>query len=173
MKYKYTKEQLEEIIKDVLSTAELLRKLNIRPAGGNYKTIKNYIKLYDIDISHFTGQGWNKGVRYRPVNKIKNIEDILIENSTYTNTSKLRIRLIKEGLKENKCEICDIEKWNNMPISFHLDHINGNNMDNRILNLRILCPNCHSQNDTYCGGNIKSSKLEYNLERYLNKDKNV
>lgn len=116
MKYKYTKEQLEEIIKDVLSTAELLRKLNIRPAGGNYKTIKNYIKLYDIDISHFTGQGWNKGVRYRPVNKIKNIEDILIENSTYTNTSKLRIRLIKEGLKENKCEICDIEKWNNMPI---------------------------------------------------------
>lgn len=168
---KFKKEKLEEIIKDVLSIAEVCRRLDIRPVGGNYKTIKKYINLYKIDISHFTGQGWNTGLRYRPVNKITNISEILVENSTYTSTHSLKIRLIKEGLKENKCEICNIEKWFGKPLSFHLDHINGNNMDNRLENLRILCPNCHSQTDTYCGANInKSSKSEYRNENYLNRN---
>lgn len=169
-KYKIDKEELEKIVKEVLSTAEVCRRLEIRPAGGNYKTIKKYINLYDIDISHFTGQGWNTGLRYKPVNKITDISDILVENSTYTSTHHLKIRLIKEGLKDSKCELCNIESWCDKPLSFHLDHINGNNMDNRIDNLRILCPNCHSQTSTYCGGNLnKSSKSEYRNEKYLNR----
>ena len=110
-KYKIDKEELEKIVKEVLSTAEVCRRLEIRPAGGNYKTIKKYINLYDIDISHFTGQGWNTGLRYKPVNKITDISDILVENSTYTSTHHLKIRLIKEGLKDSKCELCNIESW--------------------------------------------------------------
>lgn len=101
------------------------------------------------------------------------MKDILVENSTYTNTSSLRGRLIKEGLKENKCELCNIENWCGKPLSFHLDHINGDNMDNRIENLRILCPNCHSQTDTYCSNNMKSSKSEERNRRYLNKEEKV
>jgi hypothetical protein len=170
-KCKFSKEELEEIVKNVLSIAEICRRLGIRPVGGNYKTIKKYINLYDIDISHFTGQGWNKGLRYRPFNKITDISDILIENSTYTNTHRLKIRLIKEGLKDSICELCGIDSWCDKPISLHLDHINGNNMDNRIDNLRILCPNCHSQTSTYCGNNLnKSSRSEYRNEKYLNKN---
>lgn len=170
-KCKFTKEELEEIVKSVLSIAEICRRLDIRPVGGNYKTIKKYINLYDIDISHFTGQGWNTGLRYKPINKIIDISEILVENSTYTSTHHLKIRLIKEGLKENKCEICKIERWFDKPLSFHLDHVNGNNMDNRLTNLRILCPNCHSQTSTYCGSNKnKSSKSEYRNEKYSNKN---
>ena len=68
---------------------------------------------------------------------------------------------MKEGLKENICEICNIKEWNGKSINMHLDHINGNNIDNRIENLRMLCPNCHSQTETYCVGNIKKSiKIE-------------
>lgn len=170
-KYKIEKIELEEIVKSVLSIAEVCRKLDIRPAGGNYKTLKKYFRLYDIDISHFTGQGWNVGKRYKNFGKTYSLEEIMIENSTYTSTSKLKKRLVDEGLKNNKCEECNITNWNNKPISLHLDHINGNNLDNRLLNLRILCPNCHSQTDTYCSKNNNISKTsELRLERYSNKD---
>ncbi len=170
-KYKYSKEELEEIVNDVLSTAEVCRRLNIRPCGGNYKTIKKYYKLYEIDISHFTGQAWNQGLRFKSFCKSFDLIDILVENSTYTNTSRLKEKLIKEGLRENKCEECNIEDWNGKDIVFHLDHINGNNTDNRINNLRILCPNCHSQTDTYCNRNGGSSEIMDNRKnRYLNKE---
>lgn len=170
-KYKIEKNELEEIVKNVLSIAEVCRKLDIRPVGGNYKTLKKYFRLYDIDISHFTGQGWNVGKRYKNFGKTYSLEEIMVENSTYTSTSKLKKRLVDEGLKENKCEECNITDWNNKPISLHLDHINGNNMDNRIENLRILCPNCHSQTSTYCGSNLnKSSKSEYRNNKYLNRN---
>ena len=68
-------------------------------------------------------------------------------------TLKLKKRLIREGIKENKCEICGITEWNELPISMQLDHIDGNSRNHRLNNLRMLCPNCHSQTDTYCGKN--------------------
>jgi len=67
--------------------------------------------------------------------------------------------LIKENILEYKCFICNINEWVNKTLILHLDHINGNNTDNRIENLRLLCPNCHSQTDTYCGKNIAKNKL--------------
>jgi 5-methylcytosine-specific restriction endonuclease McrA len=72
-------------------------------------------------------------------------------------TAPLKARLIREGLKEHRCELCLREAWNGRPIPLELDHINGKRTDNRLANLRILCPNCHAQTDTYRGKNIGSS----------------
>lgn len=87
---KYSKENLEKIVKKSLSIANVCRELDMRPIGGNYKTLKKYFRLYDIDISHFTGQGWNVGKRYRNFSKTFTLEEILIKNSTYTSTKKIK-----------------------------------------------------------------------------------
>lgn len=81
------------------------------------------------------------------------LEEILVENSTYQ-SNKIRIRLIKSGLKKPICEVCNNATWNKKSIPLELEHINGNNSDNRLENLKLLCPNCHAQTDSYRGKNI-------------------
>lgn len=74
-------------------------------------------------------------------------------------TNKLRIRLINEGIKEEKCEQCGITNWNGKKLSFELEHKDGNSSNHKLENLEILCPNCHSQTPTYRGKNTKQRKL--------------
>lgn len=156
MKYKHTKKELESVISRCFSIAQVCKELNIIPAGGNYKTIRNKINNWELDISHFTGQGWNTGNNFRQFGKSIKLVNILIENSTYTNTDRLRQRLIKEGFKKYECECCGLKNWLSRPISLELHHINGINNDHRIKNLKILCPNCHAITDNYRGRNIQS-----------------
>ena len=171
MKHNFSdKEFLQKIVKESLSKREILRKLNIVGAGGNYKTLDKYLKLYEIDTTHFTGSAWNQGENFKPFCTKIELEDILIENSTYSNSSNLKKRLYKEGLKTPKCEHCGIEKWLEKELSLELDHINGINTDNRINNLRILCPNCHSQTETFRRmKGSKPKKLKVVKEPVLNK----
>lgn len=82
-----------------------------------------------------TGQAWNKGDNFKAINPITPLKDILIENSTFTNSNRLRIRLLNEGVKEYKCESCNNSIWLNNKIPLELHHINGNKRDNRIENL--------------------------------------
>jgi len=166
---KYNKEQLEEIVKKSLSIAGVCRELYIRPTGGNYKTLKKYFIIFKIDNSHFTGQGWNVGENFKYFGNKFTFDEILIKNSTYTNTGYLKNRLINAGIKENKCEECGLTEWNSKKISLHLDHKNGDNMDNRIENLRILCPNCHSQTETYCQSKSPCSLSEFRKKNYENR----
>jgi HNH endonuclease len=70
-----------------------------------------------------------------------------------TNRSHLKLRLLREGLKENRCERCGISEWQGKPLSMQLHHINGDGLDNRLENLELICANCHSQTDTYGGRN--------------------
>lgn len=86
-------------------------------------------------------------------NKIP-LEEILEGLHPQYQTNKLKKRLIKENIFEDKCFICNLSEWNKKPIILHLDHINGKSKDHRLCNLRLLCPNCHGQTDTWCGRNI-------------------
>jgi Zn finger protein HypA/HybF involved in hydrogenase expression len=150
-RYTYSEQELREAVKTSTSVRQVLDKLNIVPAGGNYQTTNRRIQKLNIDTSHFTGQAWNKG---KVIGPKKSIEYYLTENSHHQ-SFKLKSRLITEGLKEHKCECCGINEWNGKPAPIELDHINGNHHDNRLENLRILCPNCHAQTDTYRGKNKK------------------
>ena len=140
------KEHLIQIVKESVSIAQVLRKLKLIPAGGNYDTIKKYIKEYNLNTSHFTGQGWLKGKTHtftqKPLSKI-------LVDGKYYKSYRLKERLIRAGLKNRECEMCGIVKWNNKVAPLELDHISGIKTDNRIENLRILCPNCHAQTPTY------------------------
>lgn len=142
------KEYLQRIINESLNRKEVLEKLNIAASSYNYQKLQRILDNYNIDYSKLLGSGSRRK---------RNINDILIEDSNFKN-SHLKDRLIKENLKENKCEICGINEWNGKPISLQLHHINGNPQDNRIENLQLLCPNCHSQTENFGGKNIKIEK---------------
>jgi len=81
------------------------------------------------------------------------LDDILQDKHPQYPTIKLKKRLLKERIFENKCQNCGIVEWNGNPLVMHLDHIDGNSHNHKLENLRMLCPNCHSQTDTYCGKN--------------------
>lgn len=145
----YSKELLQENIKNCYSFAELCKRLGLRPEGSNPKTIRKKLDQYEIDYSHFHGKGWNKLTHCSYGNTGLPLDQFFTIHSSAT-TSKVRNRLLKNNLKENKCEECGISTWKDKPIVIQLHHINGNNTDNRIENLQMLCPNCHSQTDSYC-----------------------
>jgi hypothetical protein len=149
---KYTIDQAKEAITSSVSFREVLRKLGLAEAGGNYKTIKALVKEYQVPTEHWTGKGHLKGKTHTWSPKQK-FEDILVENSTYTSTHKLKNRLLKEGLFERKCYECGLTEWRGHPIPIELEHKNGINTDHRLENLTLLCPNCHAQTSTYRGKN--------------------
>jgi hypothetical protein len=143
--------EIIDAVKVSRSYSQVLGKLGIRP-GGNQDRLGERIKDLGIDTSHFTGQGWRKGTRI-PTSPARPLEELLVIGGL-TGTSGLKIRLIEEGLKQAICEMCGRCRWNGRPIPLELDHINGRRDDNRLGNLRVLCPNCHAQTPTYRGRNI-------------------
>jgi len=156
IRIKYTKELLETNVKDCYSFAELCRRLGLKPAGSNPKTLRKKMDEFGIDYSHFTGQAWNKNPE-NPVYRGKYLPKLCEHSSlSSTNVKELVYRL---GLKENKCEICGITEWQEKPIICELHHINGDSSDNRIENLQILCPNCHSQTDNFRSRNHSKKVL--------------
>lgn len=164
-KERYKKEFFEKIVKESDNLSDVCRKIGLEPKFyGNRQTIKKYIEEYDLDIRHF---------RYKPKNrkrKVYILNEILVENSNYKDTRHLKEKLYKEGLKERKCELCgQDENWNGKKMSLRLDHINGVNNDNRLKNLRIVCPNCDATLDTFCRGN-KNSK--FNIKAEISEIKN-
>lgn len=159
-KRKWTDEQFIEAVKESLSYAEVIRKLGLKVAGSNYDTVKRKIKELNLDISHMTGKAWNQGKNYRQIKLAQPLSEILVENSNFVNSNNLRKRLIKEGVKEYRCECCKLTEWLGKPIALELHHINGVKSDLRIENLMILCPNCHAITDNYRGKNIGMSVQE-------------
>ena len=160
--YQVSNEEFKRIVKTSNSYSDCLRALGLGTKGGSSTDIlKRRIVELKCDISHF-----GKLVQEKPCNARYTLDEILVKNSSYANISRLKTRLIREGRIEYKCAICGISSWNNLPISLQLDHINGINNDHRIENLRFLCPNCHSQTETYAGKNKgeSSSGQDFSLQ---------
>lgn len=153
-KRSWTEYALRLAVKKSKSRRQVLSFLGLVEAGGNYTQIKKYLQEYNIDISHFTGRGWSRNIK-KPFKPIIPTDKILVVGSFYQ-SHKLRKRLIYEKLKEEKCEECGwAGKSEDGRIPLELDHINGDKLDNRIENLRIICPNCHSLKLTHRGLNMR------------------
>ena len=156
------------LIKNSNSLIEVCRKANIVPTTGNYDTLKRVIRDNQIDISHFKRMGNGATLK-------KETSEYLIKGSNIS-SFRLKNKLLKEGYKEYRCEKCENTEWYGKPIPLELHHINGDNTDNRLENLQILCPNCHAFTDTYSGKNqklnIKKKEIkESNNRRQINAHK--
>jgi hypothetical protein len=144
--------QIQAAIPVSRSFAELARNIGIHSQGRVQARLKARVLSLGYDTSHFTGAAWRRGAT-TPMVPPAPLEHFLVEGR-FAQTSNLKRRLIQAGLREERCEICSNTSWNGAPIPLELDHINGRRIDNRLENLRLLCPNCHAQTDTYRGRNI-------------------
>ncbi len=136
-KRQYRKYSDEDIVKNaakVKSMNGLLKKINLKCAGGNYAHMKKTLQRLNIDCSHWTGMAWSKDQRLK-------------DWSEYTSIKNLKPHLIKE--RGHKCEKCNLEKWQNYLISLEVDNKNGDRTDNKKENLKLLCCNCHALTPTW------------------------
>ena len=144
--------KLKKVVKESKSFSDVSRELYGNNYYGNRQTIKKYVKQWDISVAHFV-RVTNKTNRNFYLSKP--LSEIMVENSTF-DTTHLKNRLYKEDVKKRICEKCgQDEYWYGEKISLILDHINGISNDHRLVNLRILCPNCNSTLPTHGGRNVK------------------
>lgn len=141
MKDKITKEELIEAIKDSKSMAQAADKVCLA-----FSTFKRYAEKHGLYVTNQSGKGL-----YKAKYQLKDVFD----GTQHMATTNLRKRLIREGFKTEECEECGITEWNGKKITFELDHVSGVRADNSLENLKILCPNCHSQTPTFRGRNIR------------------
>jgi hypothetical protein len=149
---RYSEQEARSAVAAARSYTETLRALGMRPAGGNHATLRKYLDLWNIPVDHFDPYAAPREARrHDPIP----LGDVLAPNSTYSRRN-LKKRLYASGLKERRCEMCGQgESWQGRQMSLILDHINGVATDNRLPNLRIVCPNCAATLDTHCGKNLR------------------
>jgi len=154
MKYNWDINLIKEIVQRSVNFTEVLNELSIPRQGNNWKTLKKILDDNNIDYSHFTGRARSYNTNYTEAK-------IYLNSNKKIHSSKLKEKLLKEELIENKCAICGLSSWLDKPIILQLHHIDGNHENNNLSNLQLLCPNCYSQTDNYCGNANKNKKKYY------------
>lgn len=165
--YKLSDEQFVELLKKSSTISEVLFKLGYTVKGNSwgYSQVKRRMDDLNLDYSIFKGK--SAVIKTGRLNNVRK-EDILKENCKHQRTI-LRRYVIKNNLIPYKCAICGCTEWQGKTLSLELDHINGINNDNRLENLRFLCPNCHSQTSTYGSRNQQLNSSEYDISDDLRK----
>jgi hypothetical protein len=154
----WTDDQLRNAVRISRSIAQTIRTLGLVAAGGNYDQVQRRIKALGLDTSHMTGRGWNLGGVFKPYVQ-RPLEEVLVPGR-WTSSHRLKMRLFRAGLKVPRCELCGWgEPAPDGRVPVELDHANGDRFDNRLENLRILCPNCHSLQPTHRGLNKQHLRL--------------
>lgn len=151
---KWREDNLKEIIKNSLNYSDALRSMGVKDVtGGNFRQIKKYVKKYGIDTSHFK--------RTSSSSNELSIKETF-KKGIFRSGKMLRGKIEKYGLIKYECMECgNTGNWNGKKLTLHLDHINGDRKDNRLENLRFLCPNCHQQTDTWGAKNMKKNRIKY------------
>lgn len=151
---KYTEALLQPLVEQTNTYSGLARLLNLAPVGSTVTYLRKRCELLGLNVSHFVGQASNKG---KPSFNKKSVEEILVLGKQLDRRAE-RHQLMRAPLElgiEYKCAECTIHNvWNGKPLTLQIDHINGQYWDNRIENLRFLCPNCHTQTVTWGTQNI-------------------
>lgn len=131
---------------------EIIKTLGLPTGSASYRNCKMYAERYGLNIPKVSGAQRTKNAR---ASRLTPLEEVLVVNSTYANRQKLKARLIGAGLLKDECGVCGLGPvWNGKPITLQLDHINGVGNDNRLENLMVVCPNCHTQTSTFAGRNV-------------------
>ena len=142
----------------IISQLELAipRQQLCRELKCKYDTLARRLKLWGVTLKNPSRKGYARDNQYRPASMY------LSKSAPPIQSFKLKIKLLKDGIKAHQCEICNNHEWMGSPIPLELDHINGDHFDNRLENLRLLCPNCHAQLPTNSGKNIGRYKAHSN-----------
>ena len=155
----YSQEQFVEAWNSSTYYTEVNEKLSLNKSGGSLRIIKETAKQLGLSFEKYNAQVTRTPRKFT-------LEEILVANSTYKSTTNLKERLFKERIKEERCERCGLNEWLGEKLLMTLDHIDGDNRNNLIENLRILCPNCHSQTPTWCGKNKVREYISRAIQYY-------
>lgn len=146
----YGREELLAAVAGARSLAEILRRLGCASSTSGYRNLQERLRQEDIDAAALAGRAWRAGRQER---SRTSLEQLLVVGRR-VDGPHLKRRLLREGILDAACAACGIVDWCGRPAPLELDHINGDRRDNRLENLRLLCPNCHAQTPTYRGRNI-------------------
>lgn len=152
-----SEEEFAQLVKESRSFQDLAQRIGYKKEGGGTQAaLKEAVKERGLNTSHFLGQGWNRD---------NHNYSTFAKNSAKKNGKSTLKAII--NLRGRKCECCGFTEWLGKPINLEIHHIDGNHNNNELENIQLLCPNCHSYTDNYCGKNTNTGKVKVSNEDFV------